>query len=216
MSAEDIINDEFMALEDETMKVSEAVQAYQRKLMIPLWDKRRELAKKIPGFWGQVLSNSSVFGDNPDDNDIEAMENLTDFHIEFDEKNPRYRKVVAEFKDNDVFNNRTLTKEFAVDSDDEGNIISKSTIEYKEKKGPTKKRKIDEDEFSSTFLDWFTNDDIMTGFSLSEEIFPSAIEYYRGAMDDDDDEDEDEIELGSEESEEEEEQAERPKKKSRK
>lgn len=29
------------------------------------------------------------------DNDVEALDNMTDFHVEFDDKRPNYRKVVA-------------------------------------------------------------------------------------------------------------------------
>lgn len=36
-----------------------------------------------------------MFGVVPSENDIEALENLTDFHVEYDDKKPDYRKVVA-------------------------------------------------------------------------------------------------------------------------
>lgn len=55
MSAEDLLNDTFNVLEEETMKAAEQVQAYQRKLMDPIYHKRRELVKKIPNFWGTAV-----------------------------------------------------------------------------------------------------------------------------------------------------------------
>jgi template-activating factor I len=61
MSLEDIISDQFLVLEEETMKVAEEVQAYQRKLMEPVWYKRREMVKKIPGFWGQAVKFCTYF-----------------------------------------------------------------------------------------------------------------------------------------------------------
>jgi hypothetical protein len=58
MSTADLINDDFIVLEEETMRVAEEVAAHQRKLMEPVWYKRREMAKKIDGFWGQAVSLS--------------------------------------------------------------------------------------------------------------------------------------------------------------
>lgn len=36
-----------------------------------------------------------MFAINPSDNDLEALDNLTDFHVEYDHDKPDYRKVVA-------------------------------------------------------------------------------------------------------------------------
>lgn len=76
-------------------------------------------------------------------------------------------------------------------------MLSKTEIEYHDGKAPSKKRKADEeDDFSASFLDAFANDDSGVAYLLSDEIFPSAIEYYQ--QDDEEDEDGDEeIELGS-------------------
>lgn len=85
----------------------------------------------------------------------QALENLTDFHVEYDENRPNYRKVTAvsfqyrvsraffietcltlsykqTFKKNDTFKNETLTKEFEIDQEDgnSGKVLSKSTIDY--------------------------------------------------------------------------------------
>ncbi|KAL9557252.1 hypothetical protein MBANPS3_001483 [Mucor bainieri] len=222
MSTDDLLNDTFNVLEEETMKVAEQVQAYQRKLMDPIYHKRRELIKKIPNFWGTAIGNSPMFAINPSENDLEALDNLTDFHVEYDHEKPDYRKVVATFKKNGVFKNETLTKEITIDPETEGTTISKTTIEYHENKGPNNKRKAkdedeDEDDFNYSFVDWFGDDDVRTGIILAEDIFPSAIEYYQGPGDSDDDEDENgEIDL-DDESDEDEEEDEKPKsKKSRK
>ncbi|CAO3638256.1 unnamed protein product [Mucor fragilis] len=223
MSAEDLLNDTFNVLEEETMKAAEQVQAYQRKVMEPIYHKRRELVKKIPNFWGTAIGNSPMFAINPSDNDLEALDNLTDFHVEYDHDRPDYRKVVATFKKNGVFKNETLTKEITVDPESDGTTISKTTIEYHENKGPNKKRKAndedeDEDDFNVSLVDWFGDDDVRTGIILAEDIFPSAVDYYQGPGDSEDDEDENgEIDLDAESDEDEEEEDEKPKsKKSRK
>ncbi|KAI9365834.1 hypothetical protein BD770DRAFT_377350 [Pilaira anomala] len=197
MSVEDYINDQFQVLEEETFKVAEEVSAYQRKLMEPVWYKRREIVKKIPNFWSQTIGNSPLFGIEPTENDIEALEHLTDLHVEYDHEKPNYRKVTATFKKNGVFKNETLTKEFSVDPEDHGEVISKSTIEYHENKAPSNKRKADEDDFAVSFLEWFGDDDVRVGVILTEDIFPNAIEYFQG-HEEDSDLDEEDIELGSE------------------
>ncbi|EIE85189.1 hypothetical protein RO3G_09899 [Rhizopus delemar RA 99-880] len=98
MSAEDIIEDQFHILQEETAKAMEQVQAYQHKMMTPVWEKRREIVKNIPNFWGQA-----------------ALDYLTDFHVEYDEANPKRCKVTAEV---------------IIDPEEGGTIVSKSTIEY--------------------------------------------------------------------------------------
>ncbi|CAO3610616.1 unnamed protein product [Mucor hiemalis] len=199
MSAEDILNDEFLVLEEETMKVAEEVAAFQRKLMAPIWEKRNVMVKKVPGFWGQAIGNSPICGISPSDNDVEALDNLIDFHVEYDHTKPNYRKVVATFKKNDIFKNTTLTKEFSIDPEEsDGNVISKTTIEYHEDKAPKKGKteEDDEDDVSISFIEWFGDDDVRPGVIISEDIFPNAVDYYQGPGEDFDDDEE--IELGSE------------------
>lgn len=60
MSTEDLIQDNFMLLEEETMKAAEEAAAHQRKLMQPIWNKRREMVKSIEGFWGQAVSDLKI------------------------------------------------------------------------------------------------------------------------------------------------------------
>ncbi|KAI8054973.1 uncharacterized protein B0P05DRAFT_479433 [Gilbertella persicaria] len=177
MSTDELLNDEFAVLQEETLQAAEQVAAYQRKLMTPIWHKRREIVKKIPGFWAQSMGNSPLFALDPSEHDIEALEHLTDFHVEYDHDKPNYRKIVATFKKNDMFKNETLTKEFSVDPEDEDN----------------------EDEEAISLLDWFGNDDVRLGLMLSEDFFPQALEYYQ---DEESGDEAEEIELGSDESDE--------------
>jgi template-activating factor I len=62
-----------------------------------------------------------------------------------------------------------LTKEFSVDPENDGTVISKTTIEYHDKKAGGKKRKADDDEddFAVSFLDWFSSDDVRAGIIVS-------------------------------------------------
>ena len=56
MSVEDSISDDFAVLQEETIEAIQQVEAYQRKLMAPIYHKRREIAKKIPHFWSQSVT----------------------------------------------------------------------------------------------------------------------------------------------------------------
>ncbi|CAO3640109.1 unnamed protein product [Cunninghamella echinulata] len=214
--ASEKINEELTALANKENEISQQVQTYHCNLLKPLWDERREIVKGIPNFWSEVLGNSPFLA-NPSERDIEALENLTDFHVEFDEDKPNYRKVVATFKKNDVFKNETLVKEFTLD-EESGAVISKATIDYhNEKASNGKKRKStedeDEDDFATSLLEWFADDSedsVQFGALLADEVFPAALELYNI---DEDSGDEDEIELGSDSEEEEEEEEEAPKSK---
>ncbi|OBZ81282.1 Protein SET [Choanephora cucurbitarum] len=200
MSVEDSISDDFAVLQEETIEAIQQVEAYQRKLMAPIYHKRREIAKKIPHFWSQSLGNSPLFAFEPSDNDVEALENLTELHVEYDDSKPNYRKVVATFKKNDLFKNETLTKEFSIDPEDEGSVISKTTIEYHESKDSKKRKSREDDEDDATFLEWFGNDDVRSGILITEDFFPNALDYYKGDEESGDEIDDD-IELGSEDDE---------------
>ncbi|ORX48806.1 hypothetical protein DM01DRAFT_1409711 [Hesseltinella vesiculosa] len=222
MSNEEKVNNQLIDLSKEEDDIHDKVLDYQRQLMTPLWNKRREIVKQIPNFWSEAISNSPLFDGHSNENDIEAIENLKDFHVEYDDKRPKYRKIVAHFNKNDVFKNENLTKEFTVDEED-GAVLSKTKVEYHSGKEPTdkKKRKAadmdDDDDFDFNFIQWFADDSIPVGAMLSEDIFPRALEYYKGT-DESDDDLEEEIELGSdsEEDDEEDEEDEPKAKKSKK
>jgi template-activating factor I len=56
MSDDEATQNALLELDKESDAVDQQVAAYQRKLMIPIWNKRREVLKKIPSFWGRVVS----------------------------------------------------------------------------------------------------------------------------------------------------------------
>ncbi|KAG0739365.1 hypothetical protein G6F57_006337 [Rhizopus arrhizus] len=194
MSAEDIIEDQFQILQEETAKAMEQVQAYQHKMMTPVWEKRREIVKNIPNFWGQAIRNHPFFAATLSENDAKALDYLTDFHVEYDEANPKRCKVTATFKENDIFKNKTLTKEVIIDPEEGGTVVSKSAIEYHGEK--SKKRKADEDDELENYsaIEWFGDDTIEAGILLIDDIFPDAFEYYTGNDQEEEEEEEEEEE----------------------
>ncbi|KAI9023862.1 hypothetical protein CLU79DRAFT_701064 [Phycomyces nitens] len=182
-------------LNEETEKIQDEVQAYSRKLMRPTWDKRREIVKNIPDFWPTALGNSPLFNNVTNEDDLSAIKNLTDLNVEYDEKNPHYRKVTATFKKNDLFKNEKMTKEFKrKHAEDEEN-----------------------DDFQMSFHEWFADDENRPGFFISEDIFPNAIDFFNddisdhGDFEDDDEEDEGEYDIGESDSEGEEQEEDTPK-----
>lgn len=60
MSYQEDLNSEFAVIEEETLQVMDQVHAYQRKLLAPVWNKRREIVKKIPGFWAQTVKTLTL------------------------------------------------------------------------------------------------------------------------------------------------------------
>lgn len=55
---EDIIEDQFQIIQEESIKALEQVQLYQRKVMTPIWEKRREIVKSIPNFWSTAVNHN--------------------------------------------------------------------------------------------------------------------------------------------------------------
>lgn len=62
-----------------------------------------------------------------------------------------------------------MTKEFIVDPETDGTVISKTTIDYHENKAPKKRNqdKSEEDDEAASFLEWFGDDDLRFGIFLS-------------------------------------------------
>lgn len=60
MSLDESILKELNEINEETEKVSAQIEAYTRKLMTPVWNKRREVVKKIPNFWTHAVSLSAI------------------------------------------------------------------------------------------------------------------------------------------------------------
>ncbi|KAG1466538.1 hypothetical protein G6F56_004670 [Rhizopus delemar] len=82
-------------------------------------------------------------------------------------------------------------------------------LKKKKKEKSSNKRKADALEgdgfFNHSILEWFGDEEIDVGAILTDEIFPNAVDYYKGNdEDDEDDEDDEEIDLDLESEEEEE------------
>jgi nucleosome assembly protein 1-like 1 len=94
----------------------------------------------IPGFWLQVLANHHLTGEYITEEDVDALECLTDITVSY---SPGMTSFVLSFHfdDNDFFTNKILTKEYTVDPDlldDQSPTLSSvaapNPIEWKEGK----------------------------------------------------------------------------------
>lgn len=56
MSGTDNLEDELRVIQEETEKAREQLAIQERKLMVPIWEKRREIVKKIPNFYATAVS----------------------------------------------------------------------------------------------------------------------------------------------------------------
>lgn len=56
MSGNDNLEDELRVIQEETEKAREQLAIQERKLMMPIWEKRREIVKKIPNFYATAVS----------------------------------------------------------------------------------------------------------------------------------------------------------------
>ena len=72
--------------------------------------------KGIPQFWLNCLHNNSLVGSMITEDDLYALEKLTDITVEYDEN---YTSFVLSFHfdENEFFTNRVLTKKYSVTPD---------------------------------------------------------------------------------------------------
>ncbi|EGG08594.1 uncharacterized protein MELLADRAFT_77361 [Melampsora larici-populina 98AG31] len=104
-----------LEFEEEILKAELDVYNHKAKLMAPIFKKRGEFLKTIPGLWLRAMTNFSQLANFIDPVDRDALEHLEDLTIEHDPKDAR--NVTFHFhwsKANPYFSDRTLTKVFTI------------------------------------------------------------------------------------------------------
>lgn len=104
-----------LEFEEEALKVELEVYNHKAKLLAPMFKKRAEFLKTIPGLWLRAMTNFSQMAHFIDPVDRDALEHLEDLTIEHDPKDAR--NITFHFhwsKANPYFSDRTLTKVFTV------------------------------------------------------------------------------------------------------
>jgi len=191
------------------------------KRMEPIYEKRRQFVKKIPKFWAvAILRHAGLAMDLKVEEDQRVLQNLTDIWVKRDSIDPRVYTLEFTFSQNPYFEDRILRKVYQFtesparkkevadregfkwsmldfDWDDDVKALP-CKISWKPGKNLCRKyaKKVDEDgeiDTLGSFFNWFESDgdtfDI--GTIIADELFPEAIEYFNGEIDDEDDEDED-------------------------
>ncbi|KAH9809684.1 hypothetical protein DFH28DRAFT_904453 [Melampsora americana] len=107
-----------LEFEEESLKAELETYNYKAKLLAPIFKKRAEFLKTIPGLWLRSMTNFSQLAHYIDPVDRDALEHLEDLTIEHDPKDAR--NVTFHFhwsKSNPYFSDRVLTKVFTVVED---------------------------------------------------------------------------------------------------
>ncbi|CAI2178826.1 5450_t:CDS:2 [Funneliformis geosporum] len=155
------------------------------KALKPIYEKRRNVLKRIPKFWSQVvgitLMKQVLIGQYLDNDDYSVVQYINDVTIEMDENTSENFKIILSFSDNEYFKNKELIKEFIVDADGQ-RMIKSTTIEWFEGRDYTKKHKIDEDDDLS-FIKWFSEESTDEsswdlGRIFKDDLYPQAWTIY--------------------------------------
>jgi template-activating factor I len=173
-------------------KASDEILAVERrfiKLRQPHYERRAELAAKVPGFWPTILINHGRLAELISEQDEEALQSLTRIEVhEFDDIKSGY-KIDFHFSENPFFSNKCLTKEFHLI--ETGELSSKSTeISWKSGKRlvppssstvkPTSKRAHEPESFFRWFVDGngndFGGDEI--GEIIKDDVWPNPLQFY--------------------------------------
>ncbi|KAF8984235.1 hypothetical protein BGZ46_008535 [Entomortierella lignicola] len=210
---------EIEALNELTEKAELELALKRNELMVPIYEKRREIIAKIPKFWPTVLQLSDATSELVTEKDLPALEYLTDVWVEYNSKDPRLFEIIFTFSENPYFTNKELIKKILVrEAEIGGEEPYSENFEIKWKEGKnltsTKRKKDNEEGSSISFFEWFSDDDASVPQFIAHDFFAEALSIY-GNEGDDEDEFEGSVDLEGFEDDEEEEE-EHPKKKNKK
>ncbi|KAL1914291.1 uncharacterized protein VTP21DRAFT_9029 [Calcarisporiella thermophila] len=195
------------AVEKEFEAVEKQIVRQQVKMTAPIFQKRSEIVRKIPGFWKRVILayplTEQLFANEEEKSTLEYLENV---ELVRDEIEPDSYKVIFTFNENPYFKNSKLVKEIKTDADGNKTSIS-APIDWKEGKRITKssskkdtKEEQDEahedDEEELSFFEWIetTEGDISLADLVRDDLYANAIRYFLNEHTDDKEGEQDEKE----------------------
>ncbi|KAI8354384.1 hypothetical protein B0O80DRAFT_450935 [Mortierella sp. GBAus27b] len=198
-AAFDAVQDEIQAIAEATERAELELANKRNELMLPVYEKRREVIAKLPNFWSIVIHKNGELLQLNEATDLPILENLTDVWVKYDPKDSRNFEIIFTFKENAYFSNKQLIKK--VTYKDDGSVTEAVKIDWKEGKDPSKKRKKDEGD-DLTFFSLFGDEEPGVCEFFAEKIFADAISIYSGEDDgeeidfgEDDEDDEGSVDL---------------------
>jgi len=107
--------DEVLGFDEDLLKAEWESYNFKVKLLEPIYKRRSEFIKKIPGFWLKAMTNDAQINSFIDPIDRDALAHLEDLTLEHDSNDARNVTFHFHFsKSNPYFSNRILTKKFTV------------------------------------------------------------------------------------------------------
>jgi template-activating factor I len=185
------IVEEMKGVNQEIEVVETEIAKQHIKALKPIYEKRKEILKKIPKFWSQVFMKRAYIGQYLSTDDYSVVQFIDDVTVEMDENSLESFKIVMNFSENEYFKNKELIKEFIVEADGQRKIKS-TPIEWFDGRDYTKKRKANDDEDDQSFIKWFSEEisdenSWEIGKLIKDEVYPQAWLIYTNDDDDDDD-----------------------------
>uniref|UniRef100_A0A0K8TTM3 Putative dna replication factor/protein phosphatase inhibitor set/spr-2 n=1 Tax=Tabanus bromius TaxID=304241 RepID=A0A0K8TTM3_TABBR len=184
----DACQNEIDAINEKASEEILKIEQKYNKLRKPFYEKRGEIIKRIPNFWVTIFINHQQISGILEEEEEECLHALTKLEVEeFEDIKSGYR-INFHFDENSYFENKTLTKEFHLGSNQEPSSTS-TPIQWKEGKNLLKnllskpfnnKRKRNLEH--KTFFDWYTdnsdpvNDEIAE--LIKDDLWPNPLQYY--------------------------------------
>ncbi|KAF9431275.1 hypothetical protein BGZ94_003590 [Podila epigama] len=195
--------EEIESFNKEADKIEQELVAKRFELMTPLYEKRRAICSQIPQFWLTVFRNHMGLAQIIEEDDVPALEHLTDVWVKVNPKEVRTFDVIFTFSDNEYFTNKELIKKVIFKDDEQ--VAEPFTINWKEGKDLTKGKRKKGAEQSDSFFSYFNDEDVTIAQFIASELFPEALSIYANDDDDEFDDSEGSIALSGEEDEDEDE-----------
>lgn len=184
----DACQNDIDALNEKASEEILKVEQKYNKLRKPYFEKRSEIVKRIENFWVTAFINHPQVSEILEEEEEECLHSLNKLEVEeFEDIKSGYR-INFYFDENQYFDNKVLSKEFHLGSNN-GPSSQSTPIQWKEGKNLLKKllskpfnNKRKRNLEYKTFFDWFTdnsdpvNDEIAE--LIKDDLWPNPLQYY--------------------------------------